>query len=114
MKTQIEDQNHDHTHSFCRHLLTFSNNQHFNSTRVSNELGAGNHKTAKLAVWIALSLVIIEVLMVGIVLMAARGVWANLYTNEAEVVSYISIVMPVLALSNIMDGIQGVLSGYNL
>lgn len=52
--------------------------------------------------------------MVGLVLVAARGVWANLYTDEAEVVSYLSIVMPVLALSNIMDGIQGVLSGYNL
>ncbi|KAK1433850.1 hypothetical protein QVD17_10768 [Tagetes erecta] len=81
------------------------------STRVSNELGAGKHKSAKLAVWVALSLVITEVLVVGLVLMAARGVWAKMYTNEVEVVSYVSLVMPVLAISNVMDGVQGVLSG---
>ena len=79
--------------------------------RVSNELGAGEHKAAKLAVGVALSLVITEVLVVGLVLVAVRGVWAKLYTNEHEVVSYMSLVMPVLALSNVMDGIQGVLSG---
>lgn len=81
------------------------------STRVSNELGAGKHEAVKLAVWVALSLVITEVIVVGLVLVAARGVWAKLYTSEAEVVSYISLVVPVLALSNVMDGIQGVLSG---
>nr|GEX22785.1 protein DETOXIFICATION 16-like [Tanacetum cinerariifolium]GFA08933.1 multi antimicrobial extrusion protein [Tanacetum cinerariifolium] len=81
------------------------------STRVSNELGAGKHEAAKLAVWVSLSQVITEVLVTGLVLVASRQVWANLYTYEAEVVSYISLVMPVLALSNIMDGIQGVLSG---
>lgn len=43
--------------------------------------------------------------------MVARGVWAKLYTNEAEVISYVSLVMPVLAISNVMDGVQGVLSG---
>ncbi|GKB37808.1 DETOXIFICATION 16-like protein [Tanacetum coccineum] len=81
------------------------------STRVSNELGAGKHEAAKLAVWVSLSLVITEVLVTGLALVASRRVWASLYTYEAEVVSYISLVMPVLALSNIMDGIQGVLSG---
>ncbi|KAJ0755149.1 putative multi antimicrobial extrusion protein [Helianthus annuus] len=81
------------------------------STRVSNELGAGKHESAKIAVWVALSLVITEVLVIGLVLVAARRVWANLYTNEAEVVSYVSLVMPVLAISNVMDGVQGVLSG---
>ncbi|KAI3759428.1 hypothetical protein L6452_07237 [Arctium lappa] len=81
------------------------------SMRVSNELGAGEHKAAKLAVGVALSLVITEVLVVGLVLVAVHGVWANLYTDEPEVVSYMSLVMPVLALSNVMDGIQGVLSG---
>ncbi|XP_076929986.1 protein DETOXIFICATION 16-like isoform X2 [Bidens hawaiensis] len=81
------------------------------STRVSNELGAGKHESAKLAVWVALSLVITEVLVVGLALVAARGVWAKLYTNEAEVVSYVSLVIPVLAISNVMDGVQGVLSG---
>ncbi|MFS7971701.1 putative multi antimicrobial extrusion protein [Helianthus anomalus] len=93
----------------CFHpCVTFSI---INNTRVSNELGAGKHESAKLAVWMALSLVITEVLVIGLVLVAARKVWANLYTNEAEVVSYVSLVMPMLAISNVMDGVQGILSG---
>ncbi|KAL4584887.1 hypothetical protein LXL04_009497 [Taraxacum kok-saghyz] len=81
------------------------------STRVSNELGAGKHEAAELAVWVALSLVVTEVLIIGLLLVVAGGVWAKLYTDEAEVVSYMSVLMPVLAVSTVMDGIQGVLSG---
>ncbi|CAH1423274.1 unnamed protein product [Lactuca virosa] len=81
------------------------------STRVSNELGAGKHEAAELAVWVALSLVVTEVLLIGLLLVVAGGVWSKLYTGEAEVVSYMSVVMPVLALSNVMDGIQGVARG---
>ncbi|KAI3765880.1 hypothetical protein L2E82_15926 [Cichorium intybus] len=81
------------------------------STRVSNELGAGKYEAAKLAVWVALSLVVTEVVVIGLLLVAAHGVWSKLYTDEIEVVRYMSVVMPVLALSNVMDGIQGVLSG---
>ncbi|KAJ4850883.1 hypothetical protein Tsubulata_007128 [Turnera subulata] len=42
---------------------------------------------------------------------AVRNVWGYVYTNDKELVKYLASVMPILALSNFMDGIQGVLSG---
>ncbi|KAK2989753.1 hypothetical protein RJ640_030246, partial [Escallonia rubra] len=81
------------------------------STRVSNELGAGKPHAAKLAVRVVIFLAVAEGLLVGLVSVAARGSLGYLYSNEEEVVRYVAAVMPVLALSNFMDGIQGVLSG---
>ncbi|XP_057487210.1 protein DETOXIFICATION 16-like [Actinidia eriantha] len=81
------------------------------STRVSNELGAGKPKAARLAVQVVVVLAIAEGLLLSLILVATRGVWGYLFTNEDEVVKYIAAIMPVLAVSNFMDGIQGVLSG---
>ncbi|KAK3005678.1 hypothetical protein RJ639_016542 [Escallonia herrerae] len=81
------------------------------STRVSNELGAGKPQAAKLAVRVVIFLAVAEGLLVGLVSVAVRGSLGYLYSNEEEVVRYVAAVMPVLALSNFMDGIQGVLSG---
>ncbi|XP_012080521.1 protein DETOXIFICATION 16-like [Jatropha curcas] len=81
------------------------------STRVSNELGAGKPYAARLAVYIALFLAVVEGLSASSIEVAARHVWGYLYTNEKEVVKYIASVMPVLAIFNFMEGIQGVLSG---
>ncbi|TMX02932.1 hypothetical protein EJD97_019252, partial [Solanum chilense] len=81
------------------------------STRVSNELGAGKPEAAKLAARTVLLLAIVEGLLLSGIAVAARDVWGYIYTNEDEVVKYLSTIMPVLALSNFMDGIQGVLSG---
>lgn len=58
-----------------------------------------------------LFLAAIEGLVLSSIAVLARNVWGLIYTNEAEVVSYLAAVMPVLALSNFMDGIQGVMSG---
>ncbi|XP_065874830.1 protein DETOXIFICATION 16-like [Euphorbia lathyris] len=81
------------------------------STRVSNELGAGRPYAARLAVQIVIILAVIEGLLLSSVLMAIRGVWGFLYTNQKEVVLYLASVMPVLVISNFMDGMQAVLSG---
>ncbi|KAH0762490.1 hypothetical protein KY290_018563 [Solanum tuberosum] len=81
------------------------------STRVSNELGAGRPKAAMLAARIVLLLAVLQGLLLSGIAVAARNVWGYIYTNEDEVVKYLSTIMPVLALSNFMDGIQGVLSG---
>ncbi|XP_016447864.2 protein DETOXIFICATION 16-like [Nicotiana tabacum] len=81
------------------------------STRVANELGAGRPKAAKLATRIVLLLAVVEGLVLSGIAVAARNVWGYIYTNEEEVVKYLAAIMPVLALSNFMDGIQGVLSG---
>ncbi|KAH0704550.1 protein DETOXIFICATION 16-like [Solanum tuberosum] len=81
------------------------------STRISNELGAGRPKAAKLAARVVLLIALVEGFLLSGISIAARNVWGYIYTNEEEVVKYLAAVMPVLALSNFMDGIQGVLSG---
>lgn len=83
------------------------------STRVANELGAGRPKAAKLATRIVLLLAVVEGLVLSGIAVAARNVWGYIYTDEDEVVKYLAAIMPVLALSNFMDGIQGALSGPN-
>ncbi|MED6120242.1 Protein DETOXIFICATION 16 [Stylosanthes scabra] len=81
------------------------------STRVSNELGAGNPRTARLAVCIVLVMAIIEGIIVGLVLILIRNVWGYAYSNEGEVVDYVAVMLPILAISNFLDGLQCVLSG---
>ncbi|KAJ3692393.1 hypothetical protein LUZ60_012743 [Juncus effusus] len=81
------------------------------STRVSNELGAGKPQAAKLAVSVVLCLAIIDGLIIGLILILIRNVWGYAYSNEEEVVKYVAIMLPILAVSNILDGIQSVLSG---
>lgn len=81
------------------------------STRVSNELGAGNPYAARLAVHIVLFLAVVEGLLASSIEVVAQNIWGYLYTNEKEVVKYLASVMPVLAIFNFMEGMQGVLAG---
>ncbi|KAL6178197.1 hypothetical protein ACLB2K_049716 [Fragaria x ananassa] len=81
------------------------------STRVSNELGAGHPKTARLSVCVVLVMAIIEGSLVGLVLILIRNFWGYAYSNETEVVDYLAAMMPILATSNFLDGLQCVLSG---
>jgi MATE family multidrug resistance protein len=43
-----------------------------------------------------------------------RNVWGYAYSNEQEVAAYIARMMPVLAVSILFDGLQGILSGSHL
>ncbi|XVF09518.1 hypothetical protein REPUB_Repub07fG0100300 [Reevesia pubescens] len=81
------------------------------STRVSNELGARQPQVAKLAANIVLVIAIAECVVVGIIMVLLRNVWGHVYSNEKEVVKYIAEMMPILAASSFLDGIQTVLSG---
>nr|XP_048329480.1 protein DETOXIFICATION 16-like isoform X2 [Ziziphus jujuba var. spinosa] len=81
------------------------------STRVSNELGAGHPDAARLAVRVVLVMAIIEGLLVGLVLILIRNIWGYAFSNELEVIKYVAIMMPILAVSNFLDGLQCVLSG---
>ncbi|KAH7857071.1 hypothetical protein Vadar_008755 [Vaccinium darrowii] len=81
------------------------------STRVSNELGAGNPQGARLAVCVVLVMAVTEGILVGAVLILIRNIWGNAYSNEVQVVRYVAAMMPILAISNFMDGLQSVLSG---
>ncbi|RVW17018.1 Protein detoxification 16 [Vitis vinifera] len=81
------------------------------STRVSNELGAKHPQHARLAVWVVIIISISEGVVVGTATILVRHVWGKLYSNEAEVIRYVAKMMPLLALSNFLDGFQCVLSG---
>ncbi|KAJ4808161.1 Protein DETOXIFICATION [Rhynchospora pubera] len=81
------------------------------STRVSNELGAGRPEAAKLAVQVVLCMVSTVGIIVGTVLVLIRNIWGYAYSNEEEVVKYVAIMLPILAISNMFDSIQCVLSG---
>ncbi|KAL5544919.1 hypothetical protein UlMin_008703 [Ulmus minor] len=81
------------------------------STRVSNELGAGRPEAARLAVRVALVLVIVEGLLMGLVVILLREKWGKIYSNQKEIINYVRIMMPLVAISSFLDGFQSVLSG---
>jgi MATE family multidrug resistance protein len=81
------------------------------STRVSIELGAGNPFEARVAVLAAMSLSLIETSIVSSTLLACRHVYGYVFSNDKEVVDYVTVLAPLVSLSVILDSIQGVLSG---
>ncbi|PIA33363.1 hypothetical protein AQUCO_04100051v1, partial [Aquilegia coerulea] len=81
------------------------------STRVSNELGAGNSSNARLAIHVMVILAVTEGIIVATATVLLRRVWGKLYSNEEEVIRYVATMLPLLALSNFLDGIQCVVSG---
>ncbi|XAR72293.1 hypothetical protein NMG60_11018883 [Bertholletia excelsa] len=81
------------------------------STRVSNELGAGNAQGARVAVFSVVLLAIVETTIVSSTLFACRHVFGYTFSNEKEVVDYVMEMAPLVCLSVIMDSLQGVLSG---
>ncbi|KAL8218644.1 hypothetical protein R6Q57_022017 [Mikania cordata] len=81
------------------------------STRVSNELGAARPEAARLAIYVVVIIAILEGAIVGSITILVRHVWGRLYSNEEEVIKYVAKMMPLLALSDFLDGFQCVLSG---
>ncbi|KAK2397409.1 Protein DETOXIFICATION 16 [Trifolium repens] len=81
------------------------------SIRVSNELGAGHPRAARLAVYVVVVIALIESIFVGTVMILIRNICGYAYSNEEEVVKYVATMMPILAVSNFLDGMQCVLSG---
>ncbi|XP_026379235.1 protein DETOXIFICATION 16-like [Papaver somniferum] len=81
------------------------------STRVSNELGAGNFQAARLAVQVVLIMTITEAMVIGSVMILIRRLWGYAYSNDEEVVSYVATMVPIIAVSTFLDAIQCVLSG---
>ncbi|XP_022135495.1 protein DETOXIFICATION 16-like isoform X2 [Momordica charantia] len=84
------------------------------STRISNELGAGHPAAAKLAGRVVMTMAIIEGLLLGTILILIRNVWGYAYSDEQEVVEYVASMLPIIAVSNFIDGLQCVLSAASL
>lgn len=81
------------------------------STRVSNELGAGNPFEARVAVLAAMSLALTEASIVSATLFACRHVYGYIFSSDTEVVKYVTVLAPLVSISVILDSIQGVLAG---
>ncbi|EAZ15736.1 hypothetical protein OsJ_31155 [Oryza sativa Japonica Group] len=81
------------------------------STRVSNELGGGHPRAARMAARVAIAMTVLVCLVLVIAMIFLRNVWGNAYSSEEEVVAYIASMLPVLAVSFFIDGINGALSG---
>ncbi|XP_027937148.1 protein DETOXIFICATION 12-like [Vigna unguiculata] len=81
------------------------------STRVANELGAGKPYAARVAVLAAMSLAVIETSVVSGTLFACRHVFGYVFSNEKEVIDYVTVMAPLVCISVILDSIQGVQTG---
>lgn len=81
------------------------------STRISNELGAGNAQAARIATFALVFLTIIETSIISTALFASRRVFGYTFSNEKEVVDYVTDMAPLVCISVMLDSIQGVLSG---
>ncbi|MBA0548221.1 hypothetical protein Golob_019331 [Gossypium lobatum] len=81
------------------------------STRVSNELGAGNPHSARVAVNVVMVLGIFEAMTVSITLFSCRYAFGYLYSNEQEVIDYVGEMIPLISLSVIIDSLLAVISG---
>ncbi|XP_004299024.1 PREDICTED: MATE efflux family protein 9-like [Fragaria vesca subsp. vesca] len=81
------------------------------STRVSNELGAGNPQAARLAVIASMFLTVSGSVIISSTVFASRSVFGYIFSNEKEVVDYVTAIAPLLCLSVITDSLHGNLSG---
>jgi MATE family multidrug resistance protein len=81
------------------------------STRVSNNLGAGNPQVARVSVLAGLCLWIVESAFFSILLFTCRNIIGYAFSNSKEVLDYVADLTPLLCLSFILDGFTAVLNG---
>lgn len=81
------------------------------STRVSNELGAGNTDEAKKAMYVTLKLSLLLALIVVSALGIGHNLWAGFFSDSSVIIINFASMTPFLVISTILDSIQGVLSG---
>ncbi|KAG7981701.1 hypothetical protein I3843_04G009500, partial [Carya illinoinensis] len=81
------------------------------STRVSNELGAGNPQAAKVAVKAIRVIAVAEMVIISMMLFFCRNFLGYAFSKEKEIVGNVADMGPFISLSTIADGLQVVLSG---
>ncbi|KAG8662504.1 hypothetical protein MANES_01G113500v8 [Manihot esculenta] len=81
------------------------------STRVSNELGSGNPQAARTVVHVVLVISITEAAITSTTLFFTRYIFGYAFSNDKEVVDYVTEVAPLLCLSVIVDSLLAVLCG---
>ncbi|KAF2286323.1 hypothetical protein GH714_014073 [Hevea brasiliensis] len=81
------------------------------STRISNELGAGNPDRAKSAIVATLELSVILALIIVLALVFGHKIWTNLFSDSPIITKDFESMLLLLAISITIDSVQGVLSG---
>ncbi|KAH0903818.1 LOW QUALITY PROTEIN: hypothetical protein HID58_043321 [Brassica napus] len=81
------------------------------STRVSNELGAGNVQGAKKATSVTVKLSLVLAFGVVLALLVGHDSWVGLFSNSPVIKEEFASLRFFLAASITLDSIQGVLSG---
>ncbi|KEH38710.1 putative multi antimicrobial extrusion protein [Medicago truncatula] len=81
------------------------------STRVSNELGAGQQERAKHAMGVTLKLSLLLGLCFVLMLVFGHDIWIQLFSDSPIIKKEFASVTPLLAISILLDSVQGVLSG---
>ncbi|KAK9066929.1 hypothetical protein SSX86_014253 [Deinandra increscens subsp. villosa] len=94
-----------------RHRVSQTNNMLFCSTRVSNELGAGNPQAAKTALLAITGLGAVEVVIAVTTLFCSRSILGYAFGNEQELVNYVKDITLLLCFTIFADTIQAILSG---
>lgn len=77
---------------------------------MSNELGAGHPRAARLATRVVVLLALAVGVSEGLLMVLVLHLWGYTYGDE-EVVRYTARMMPLIAVSIVFDGLQSVLSG---
>ncbi|KEH38711.1 MATE efflux family protein [Medicago truncatula] len=81
------------------------------STRVSNELGAGQPERAKHAMRVSLKLSILLGFCFALMIVFGHGIWIRLFSSSPTIKHEFASIAPFLAISILLDSVQGVLSG---
>ncbi|KAF7141633.1 hypothetical protein RHSIM_Rhsim06G0200200 [Rhododendron simsii] len=83
------------------------------STRVSNELGAGNPDRAKHAMVVTLMLSLVFTLIVVLALAFGHTIWAGSFSDSLTTIKKYASMSHFVIISIILESITGVLSGSN-
>ncbi|KAF9371313.1 hypothetical protein CPC16_003143 [Podila verticillata] len=81
------------------------------SNRVGNLIGKGDHRSAKVASRVSIALAIIFGMVNSTMLLLFKDRWGRLFSEDADVVATVAMVLPLVALFQISDGMAGVGGG---
>ncbi|KAJ6724495.1 PROTEIN DETOXIFICATION [Salix viminalis] len=81
------------------------------STRVSNELGAGNPDKAKQAMAVTLKLSVLLALLIVLSLAIGHDIWAGFFSDDLSIMKAFASMTPFLAVSIAIDAFQVVFAG---
>ncbi|KAJ4933734.1 hypothetical protein NE237_002652 [Protea cynaroides] len=76
------------------------------STRVSNELSVGRTQVTRVVVRSILLTAIASGTILGFPMTLFSNIWGSLFSNEENVVRYVSRTIPLLVASIFLDGFQ--------